>query len=280
MAAPKREAAPNREVAKQKSFTMGHLWRMALWGVTAASALLLAVLSTRSEVGSERLAAVFSGGHAGTQIAARPFDAQAETRRLASAVHDLSTENTQLRSRLAALEHNMDDVTGSITRQIAAVKAETAAPWPADATNPEPVTPAVVASIVSPAVPPPAGIAAPIPLPPSVTPAAAPVAAASAEVTPSATDSAAYGVDVGSALSIEVLRARWLGIRSAHLRLFAGLTPTVAVREIPRTNHSELRLVVGPLPTSAAAAQLCAALAPYRLYCQPTAFDHQRDVLQ
>lgn len=272
-------AAPKRAAAKQKTFTMRHLWRMALWGVTAASALLLAVLSTRSEVGSERIAAVFSAGHGGAQVAARPFDAQAETRRLASAVHDLSAENTQLRSRLAALEHNMDDVTGSISRQIEAVKAETAPPWPADA-KPEPVTPAVVASIVSPAAPLPAGLAAPLPLPPSVKPAAAPAAAAPAAATPPAAGSVEYGVDVGSALSIEVLRARWLGIRSAHLQLFADLTPTVTLRAIPRTNRSELRLVVGPLPTSAAAARLCAALAPYRLFCQPTAFDRQHIVLQ
>ncbi|HTV36826.1 MAG TPA: hypothetical protein VMF12_10385 [Xanthobacteraceae bacterium] len=266
--------APKRDVVKKKTFTMRHLWRTTLWGVTAASALLLAVLSTRSEVGSERLAAVFSGGRGGTQMAARPFDPQAETRKLASAVQNLSAENTQLRSRLAALEHNMDDVTGSITRQIEAVKAETTPPWPANAT-PEPVTPAVVASIVSPAVPSPAGLAAPVPLPPAVTPAAMPT-----EATSSATSSNEYGVDVGSALSIEVLRARWLGIRSAHLQLFAGLTPTVTLREIPRTNRSELRLVVGPLPTSTAAAQICAALAPYRLFCQPTPFDRQHVVLQ
>lgn len=268
------KAAPRRDVGK-KTFTMRHLWRMTLWGATAACALLLAVLSTRSEVGSQRIAAVFFSAHGRTQVAARAFDAQAETRRLAAAVQDLTAENGALKSRLAAIEQNMDDITGSVTRQIEAVKAETAPPWPAD-TAPQPVTPAIVASIVNPAVPPPAGLAVPLPGP-------APVAAAvppPGEAAAPDTKLTEYGVDVGSALSIEVLRARWLGIRSAHMQLFAGLTPTVALREIPKTHRAELRLVVGPLPSSAAAAQFCAALVPYRLFCQPTVFDRQHLALQ
>jgi hypothetical protein len=266
------KAAPRRDVAK-KTFTMRHLWRMTLWGATAACALLLAVLSTRSEVGSQRIAAVFTSAHGRAQLAARSFDAQAETRRLAAAVQDLTAQNGALKSRLAAIEQNMDDITGSVTRQIEAVKAETAPPWPAEAA-PEPVTPAIVASIVNPTLPPPAGLAAPLPSPVA---AAAPPAGEAA--TPASTPSE-YGVDVGSALSIEVLRARWLGIRSAHAQLFAGLTPTVVVREIPKTKRAELRLVVGPLPSSAAAAQICAALVPYRLFCQPTVFDRQHLALQ
>lgn len=267
-------AATKRDAAKQqKTLTMRHLWRMTLWGMTAAGTLLLAVLSTRSEVGSERIAAAFPSLHGHSQVA-QAFDAQAETRRLAAAVNDLTAQNAELKSRLASVERNVDDVTGSVTRQIEAAKAETAPPWPTDAA-PEPVTPATVATIVNPTVPPPAGFAAPLPLPPSVMP-----AAASPEATPPAAGAREYAVDVGSALSVEALRARWLGLHSAHLQLFAGLTPTVARRDIPQTNRSELRLVVGPLPSSAAAAQLCAALAPYRLFCRPTLFDRQHVVLQ
>lgn len=267
-------AAPKREAVKQpKTFTMRHLWRMTLWGTTAAGTLLLAVLSTRSEVGSERIAAAFPSLHGRTQVA-RAFDAQAETRRLAAAVNDLTSQNAELKSRLASVERNVDDVTGSVTRQIAAAKAETAPPWPTDAA-PEPVTPETVATIVNPTVPPPAGFTAPLPLPPSVMP-----GAASPEAIPPAAGAKEYAVDVGSALSVEVLRARWLGLRSAHLQLFGSLTPTVALREIPQTNRSELRLVVGPLASAAAAAQLCAALAPYRLFCRPTVFDRQHVVLQ
>jgi hypothetical protein len=89
-----------------------------------------------------------------------------------------------------------------------------------------------------------------------------------------------YGVDVGSALSIDMLRARWLGIRSAHRRLFDGLVPTVVLHQIPRTNRVELRLVAGPLDNSEAAEQLCAALEAYRLLCQPVAFNSPHIALQ
>ena len=270
---PSGKAAPKPEAAK-KPFTMRNLRRMTLWSAAAAGTLFLAVLTSRSEVGVQRLAAAFtSPRNTRTQLAARPLDAQAETHRLAAAVHELTMENSQLKSRLAVVEQNMDDITGSVTRQIEAVKAKTAAPWPADAT-PGPLTPAVIASIVSPAAPPPAGLAAPLPSRPITLP-PPPADAASSGVAPPE-----YGVDIGSALSIQVLRARWLGVRSAHPQLFEGLTPTVMLREIPQSTRVELRLVVGPLANDEAAVRLCAALAPYRLYCQPTVFDRQHVALQ
>jgi hypothetical protein len=268
------KAAPKR-AAPQKTFSMRHLWRMALWGGTAASALLLAVMTTRSEVGSERVASALSSLRGSRQVAARSFDAQAETRRLSQAVSGLAAENEQLRARLAEVEHNMDDITGSVTRQIEAVKAQSVSPWPAGAA-PVPATPAVIASIVLPKVPPPAGLDTPLPLLPPGAPAAQPASVAA--VSPGSP--AGYGVDIGSALSLQVLRARWLGIRSAHPQLFNGLTATAVLREIPQTNRAELRLVVGPLVDAEAAAQVCASLAPFRLFCQPAAFDPHNVALQ
>lgn len=185
-------------------------------------------------------------------------------------------------TRLAAVEHNMDDMTGSITRQIEAAKAKTAEasppPWPNDA-PPVPTTPATIASIVAPvapAVPPPAGLATPIP-PSPLTPAAAPTPLDAPGSAPAPT---AYAVDIGSALSIQALHARWAGIRSAHPQLFEGLQPVVKLKEIPQSNRVELRLVVGPLPSAEAAAQLCASLAVFRLFCQPTSFDGKHLALQ
>lgn len=253
---PSVKTAPKRgmlnKAATVRRFTLRHLWRTTLWGATAAAALLLAVLSTRSEVGSQRIAAVFSTRHA-----APPFDAQAETRRLAAAVHDLAAENNRLKSQVAVVEQNMDDITGSVTRQIQAVKAATTNPWPADA-NPLPSTPAAIASIASPAAP----------------------AAVFGASLPSAAAGPEYGVEIGSALSIEVLRAHWLGIRSAHRQLFEGLIPTVELHQAAISKRIELRLVVGPLADAGAAARLCASLVPYRLLCQPTTFDRQHVALQ
>jgi len=273
------KAAPAK-VEARTPLTMQGLWRMTLWGTTAATALLVAVLTTRSEVGAQRVGTVLSSLSGHTPGERKPFDAQAEARRLAEAVRDLTAENDQLRMRVAAVEHNMDDLTGSITRQIEAAKAETP-PKPSEA-------PPAQASLADTAA-----VAAAEPAPSNTAPqtvSAQPAAAASPPGgAASAAKSAEYGVDVGSASSIQALRARWLGLSSAHPQLFTGLLPTVALRDVtrsnrdaPETQHStraELRLVVGPLASSKAAAQLCTALAQYRLYCQPTVFDRQHMAL-
>jgi len=270
---------------------MRHLWRMTLWGATAASALLVAVLTSRSEVGAERASLALGSlrGHSHL-AAAHPADMQAETRRLSEAVRGLAAQDDQIKSRLAVIEQNVDSITGSVKKQIEAAKAEKPDPWPADVA-PVATAPAVIASIITSGGPSPAQLHAPLPQIQSVAPAAPapaePVAAipaaadpVSAEPAPNDATPADYGVDIGSALSVQVLRARWLGIRSAHEKLFAGLTPTAMVRDIPQTKNVELRLVVGPLPSSEAAAHLCSALAPYHLFCKPTAFDRHRVALQ
>src|SRR3984957_11468986 len=98
------------------------------WGSPAATALLIAVLSSRGVVGSQRAAVAASTLGGATvaivqpaptpqQPAARPFDAQAETKKLADAVRDLTADNDELKSRLAVVEHSVDDVTGSGQRQ-------------------------------------------------------------------------------------------------------------------------------------------------------------------
>jgi hypothetical protein len=225
--------------------TMHGLWRLVVWGSTAATALLIAVLSSRGVVGSQRAAVAASTLHGGAvaviqpvqtppQAAARSFDAQAETKKLAEAVHDLTADNDELKSRLAVVEHSVDDVTGSIARQ---AQSTAPPPWPENG-PPVPATPAAIAAVIAPAMP--------LPM--------------------------EYGVDIGSAVSIQALRARWSGIRSAHPQLFDGLAPTISLSELPPSHRPELRLVVGPLVSADAAAKLCTTLERYRLTCQPTIF--------
>jgi hypothetical protein len=280
---PKRPAAA--------AFTMRNLWRMTLWGGVAASALLIAVLASRSDVGAQRIAGLFSIRGDRTQVAARPFDAEAEARRLAEAVRGLNAENQELKSRLAAVEHNVDDITGSVARQIETIKKTSPAPLPAPDANRAP--PAAAASGAKAAIAePPAGPAPAQPAaaaPPAHPQAAAPAPAAAAPQAASppppraeapAAPAPQYGVDIGSAVSIQVLRARWLGIRSAHAQLFDGLMPVVMLREVPQTGRVELRLVVGPLANAEAAGKICTALERYRLGCQPTLFSGQHVALQ
>jgi hypothetical protein len=297
----------------QPAFAMHSLWRMALRGTTAATALLVAILATRSDAGSQRFAAA----------GARQFDAEAAARQLAQAVRGLNEDRDRLTARVTALEHGLDDITGAITRRgesapstvqgadpttdskAADVPATNAAgtnspapsapgatapgpntavanasaassPWPAgDPPKPGMASPSATAA---PAAPPFAGLpltlpalfAAPTPpeQPPSP-PAAAPGA-----------PPAAYGADLGSAVAVQTLRARWAGIRTAHPELFVGMQAVVMLNETTRPKHGELRLVVGPLPSQGAAVELCATLATFRLPCQPTSFAGQHLALQ
>jgi hypothetical protein len=256
---------PPRKGETHRPFTIKGLRRLVLWGTTAAAALLLAVISSRSEVGAQRLAVALHGGPTQT-AAARPFDAEAETRKLAEAVRGLAADNDQIKTRVAAVESDMDGVTGSVSKEIEAANAERReADGPTAA-----ATAALTATMIKPTVaPPPVVLAAP----PATLPASADAATAESPRTK-------YGVDIGSGLTIPALRARWEVLRSAHPELFAGLQPIVSVKEIPRANRIELRLVVGPLALPGEAVQLCSALAPFGLFCQPTVFDGQKLALR
>jgi hypothetical protein len=281
---------PMVPLAAVEPFAMQPLLRLGIWGAAATATLLIAVLASRSEVGSQRFGAMLaslSGSNAGqaNSAAAHGFDAEAEARRLSAAIRGLAVENGQIESRVTAVERNMEDATGSIARQIEAVKTAITPPWPADE-PPTPATPAVIAAVVAPIEPQPAGLASPLP-PNPLTPAAPPPVAAPPIATPPAADNTAtaspqaqYGIDVGSAQSIQALHARWAGVRSAHPKLFAGLQPVVTLKELARSDRIELRLVIGPLASADEAARLCASLADYRVPCRPTNFGGQHLLLQ
>src|SRR5580693_7325357 len=129
--------------------TMHGLWRLVVWGSTAAAALLIAVLSSRGVVGSQRAAVAASTLGGGTVAIVQPvqtpppavvraIDTQAaETKKLADAVRDLTADNDELKSRLAVAEHSDDDVTGSIARQ---AQSPPPPPWP-ESGPPVPATP-------------------------------------------------------------------------------------------------------------------------------------------
>ena len=274
---PQALRAPLRRFVPQRADPASGLWRLLLWGGTATCALLIAVLAGRSEIGSQRVSAAL-GSLSGASLLrsdgppVHKFDAEAETRRLSEAVRGLAVEGNQLKLRLDAVEHNMDDVTGSISKEIDAVKAATAErAWPST-DPPTPATPETIASVVEPQVPPPSGIATPVPTNPLMPPATKPAEAAAPPTE--------YGVDIGSAVSIQALRARWAGIRSAHPEIFDKLQAVATLKELARSTRAELRLVVGPLADADAAAQLCASLSAYRVYCRPTTFDRQHLALQ
>jgi hypothetical protein len=277
VSAPQRQERTNNERAvREWTFNMRSLRRLAIWGLAASLALGAAVAAGYSETGLRRLMAdgndapARKADAAPAPAAARPSEAEAEARRLADAVRALAADREQLVVRVAALERNLDDLTGSIKRQNAAPAAEgTPAAGAAVAattpTDPPPATPTPARATDQTPVPAQRTIAATAPKPEEV-----PAPAKAAELKPE------FGVDVGGAINFEGLRVLWTSTKGRQATLFEGLHPQVVTRENNRTKSAELRLVVGPLPSIEAAAGICTALTAARRYCQPVAYEGQR----
>jgi hypothetical protein len=117
-------------------------------------------------------------------------------------------------------------------------------------------------------------------------PAAAPMANAMASAPAKANDSpdvasgkpavqrTEFAVDLGTANSVNGLRALWRGLRSnANL---AELHPIIMIKEGNTGLGMQLRLAAGPLRDAAAAAKICAALVEGERTCETTVYDGQR----
>jgi hypothetical protein len=256
-----KETPPRKTAAAPKTFTLRKLRSFTVWTMASTTALAIAVLSARSQAGSERLAAMFHPSSRGQQIAAK-FDAETITRQLADAVRVLASNDEQLRGRVAAVEHDLNDVTGSI-RQVAAVSE-------AQRTEEGPTVSATAALTTA--------------APATLDHAPAPPAFAPEKNTAPATETGPpptqYGVDIGSGLTLQALRSRWQTLRAAHPALLEGLQPIASVKETPHGSKIELRLVAGPLAQPGAATQLCSALTMFGMFCQPAIYDGQHLALR
>ena len=247
-----------------RKFGIWDLARLALWGLTAAGALTAVVAFAGStEFGRARVkvavADIRDAWSPPSTKKPRMLSAD-EGRRLAETVRTLSAERERLVGRIAALEHDVEDITGSVARvQKAQRDAETArrttestpaaAPQPEAAAPPTAPSQDVTSSIPAPNAQP--------PLPPR----------------PARQE---FGLDLGGAPSVEALRTAWTFALRKHSKLLEGLEPVIHTRERPRGAGPELRLVAGPLPNAATAARLCAALTASGAICAPSVFDGQR----
>lgn len=106
------------------------LWRVATWGTFAALAVAGVFLIAQTDVGAERLKLAFmppSDALAVAQVEATPpgnKGAEAlrlETQRLRAEVRQLASDRDRLISRIAGLENNLNDMTGSIKRELALI---------------------------------------------------------------------------------------------------------------------------------------------------------------
>jgi outer membrane biosynthesis protein TonB len=168
--------------AEVSQLGMQALWRLAIWGGLATFALFAAVMATYSHAGSQRQTASITSGQTTKQplavireSAPLPSEAAEETRRLAEAVHALAADRDQLLTRIAAVERNLDGVTGSIKRDriIGQQQAQTQIP---PQLPPQVPTPAPTQTLAQspPQLPPQAPIQVPTPTLVQIPPQAAP----------------------------------------------------------------------------------------------------------
>jgi hypothetical protein len=275
--------------ARKRRHGAGALWRAGAWGGAAVIALAALAVTTQTESGSERLQLAFAAESpppaAAAPVPQAATEQSAETKRLESLVFALAADREALTTRIASLERHIDDMTGSIKRQASVATDTQTAAAPAQvmpaapATSPPAPTEASASQVSTPPAPaaetappgkaaPPAEAAVPaaIPLPPTRL----------AAVTPSAPPAEPprkpeIGIDLGGARNLDVLNARWMAVKANFGPLLGGLH-ALAARD-PRPGITNYRLLIGPLPTHAAAAQLCARFAAVRVTCRSAKFD-------
>lgn len=262
----KRASAPSGLPARR--FEMRDLWRVVLWGATAAGAVLLAIFVSTTDRGHDRL--MTAAAHlrlapqpAAAPVAQAPHPAEnAETRQLTETVKSLAADRDRLLARLNTLERSLD-VTGAVPRTPETQPALPAMQSPQTGV-PEPVT----VQTVLPRPSPQAQISAPQ-TQAAVTPEPAP---------PPAPTRAEFGVDLGSATTVEGLRVLWTNAKSKYGGVLEGLRPVMTVRDHARPGGVELRLIAGPVANAATAARLCNAM--IGSVCQPAVYEGQRLALR
>jgi hypothetical protein len=170
--------------------------------------------------------------------------------------------------------------------KVEAAKADAVKPEPA---KPSPATPLMAAqSMLAPPDPAAGRLIEPGKAPNPVIASPIPDVVAAA---PSATDTEAddenapkvllrrteFGVDLGSANSVNGLRALWRGLlKSRSNALLTALRPIIVIKEGTNGLGMQLRLVAGPLNDAGAAARICAVLTENKRPCETAIFDGQQ----
>ena len=112
-----------------RPFDMRALRRLAIWGVSAAAALSVAILAGYANPAAQRMLETIAAAISQAQrraeaipapAAIRPAEAESETRRLAEAVRALAANRNELLTRISSIEQSLEGITGSINRQTAA----------------------------------------------------------------------------------------------------------------------------------------------------------------
>ncbi len=287
-----------------RGFDMRALWRMTGWGVAAAFSLGALAIVTQTDTGARRLQLALAPAETPVAVAVAKVPPPAENAELAqlkTKLRELTADRGRLGARVAILERDLDDLTGSIKKQAeaaAAARAEKpASPAPAvaapQAIAPPTVAPADSKAAAWPATQHDAGRAAEAT---ASTPQAAergeppaqPAAPKAAQQQPAPKEAApaqhvavplppvrmaalppksAFGIALAGASSVALLHMQWAALKANFGPLLGDLQPHRLAERRGRGLH--YRLIVGPLPTYTAAARLCARLIRARAVCHP-----------
>jgi hypothetical protein len=186
----------------------------------------------------------------------------------------------------AKLEAAKAEMTKAELPKVEAAKADALKP---EAAKPSPATPLMAAqSMMAPPDPAASKLIEPGKAPNSVFASPIPdvVAAAPSTTDTEADDDAApkvllrrieFGVDLGSANSVNGLRMLWRGLlKSRSNAPLTALRPIIVIKESTNGLGMQLRLVAGPLNDAGAAARICAVLTENKRPCETAIFDGQR----
>jgi hypothetical protein len=280
---------------------MRALWRLTGWGAAAALALGVLAVTTQTYTGSQRLELAL----APSEMPVRKVTVQkvpppappaniAEIARLQAEVNVLLADRDRLATRVASLERNLEDLTGSI-RHLSAPPAAVPAPAPkaaepvaaaeppprrvepaaTAAPPPKPAAPETVAATAAPPADashqPGAAKSGEPAAPPTESAEAAPGAAAAVPMPPeriaALPPKPEFGIALAGASNVALLHMQWAAIKANFGPLIGDLKPHALHDR--RGNVSHYRLIIGPLPTYTAAAKLCSRLIAARAVCRP-----------
>ena len=265
------------------------------WGGAAVFALIVFAIASQTKTASDRLRLIFAASEpsAVAQMPPRVAQLEIETQFLTEQMRALATDRDRLAGRIALLESSVDDMTGAIKKQAAATAAlvaKTTSPTggqsataatmtpPAATNRPAPIatnptspnTPATTASVAPSQAPAPPAASAPLPL------ARAATAAQASEPESTSANPVEFGLDLGGAATVDGVRQRWIAVKANFGPLLSGMYPIAAHEHRP--GSAGYRLVVGPLPNSAAASSLCAHFTAARTACRSAKFDGEQIV--
>jgi hypothetical protein len=272
------------------------LMRTAAWGLCAALAVATLLAAAQRPAASKRIEQAISGVN--EKPAPRPIVAGAALgdertiKALQAKIEDISKDRDRLVGRIATLERNLGDMTGSIAQSRRTMSAAEAKPAPVvtaavEPKPPGPATPSVPALLPSgpivldPLATPPVGLASILP---ETKPRQEPKRASDhglrqhvAALAPAELPKRPphphpeFGIELATAPNMEQLRQHWASAKANFGPLLVGLSP-VAVRD-HHPGSTAVRLVAGPMASVIAARKLCAQFASLNGNCWPARID-------